>query len=89
MRYLNASSLSGVQVSSDLKGVGRDCTAAVDEAGLGRARERRTSVLSRVLPLEAVEAIDAYLNKLPVRKNENFCVCMRFFKFASMTGLRI
>jgi integrase len=88
--YVTANPFAGVQVASGLTGVGMGSTDSEDKAGLERARERRGSVLNRVLPLEAVDAIDRYLDKVPEEKDRAFHARARFiFKFASMTGLRI
>lgn len=90
VRYVTANPFTGVQVSSGLTGIGMGSTEATDEAGLERARDRRDYVHNRVLPLEAMQAINKYLDKEPEGKDKAFHARARFiFKFASMTGLRI
>lgn len=90
VRYVTANPFVGVQATSGLVGVGMGSTEAEDETGMERARERRSGVLGRVLPLEAIEAVNRYLDRIPEHKDAAFHARVRFaFKLATMTGLRI
>ncbi len=90
VRYVTANPFVGVQVTSGLAGVGMGSTEAEDEDSMERARERRASVLGRVLPWEATAAINRYLDASPTPKESAFHARARFlFKLATMTGLRI
>ena len=90
VRYVTANPFFGVQATSGLAGVGMGSTEAEDEAGIERARERRSNVLGRVLPLEAMVVINRYLDCTPEPKYAEFHARVRFvFKLATMTGLRI
>jgi integrase len=90
VNYVTANPFAGVRSTSVIEGVGMGSTEANDKPSLVRARERRGGVLERVLPVEAISAIDDYLDKTPSPHDQDFHARARFiFKFALMTGLRI
>lgn len=89
-RYVTANPFVGVQPTAELQGIGMRSTDAGDEKGIELDRERRASVLDRVLPWDVTDAVNRYLDKSPERKDALFHARARFvFKFATMTGLRI
>lgn len=90
VRYVTANPFAGVKVNANLTGIGMGSTDASDDTTLVQLDELKANLRNRVLPGEALDAINKYLDNPPASVSREVHARMRFvFKFAYMTGLRI
>jgi len=90
VRYVTANPFMGVKVNAHLQGIGMGSTDASDNSTLVQLDELKANLRNRVLPGEALDAINKYLDNTPASVSPEVHARMRFvFKFAYMTGMRI
>jgi len=90
VRYVTANPFMGVKVTAHLTGIGMGSTDASDDTTLVQLDEMKANLRNRVLPGEALDAINKYLDNPPASVSPEVHARMRFvFKFAYMTGMRI
>lgn len=90
VQYVVANPFAGVKPDGNLDGVGMGSTDATNQDSLAEIDQLKSNIQSRVLPHEALVAIDSFLDAPPTSMSLEAHARMRFvFKFAYMTGLRI
>ena len=90
VRYVTANPFAGIKVNAHLTGIGMGSTDASDDTTLVQLDELKANLRNRVLPGEALDAINKYLDNPPASVSAEVHARMRFvFKFAYMTGMRI
>jgi integrase len=85
--YITANPFAGVKVQTALPPTSEVSTSAEDQKSLQYARAKADSVVSRALPLLAIQAVELELAE--ATQDEFIARARIIFRFALLTGLRI